>query len=759
MKFRTLAADPRHFQIAVLGSLLIYGLVVLDFGLSAARLAVTIGTALFTQTMCAWLTTWHDRLLRRALPDLRSAFITSLSLCLLLRTDSLLIAAGAAALAIAGKYLFRIGGKHVFNPANLGVAAFTITTSQAWVSPGQWGSVALLGFSLAGLGGLVVYKAARSDVTYAFLLTYAGALFARAAWLGDPWTIPGHQLASGALLLFAFFMVSDPKTTPNSRPGRILHGVLVAVLALAFRFRLHEPDGLLWSLFLLSPLVPLWDRVFGGSLYRWETPRQSRPVPVTAPGSLTSVSLTSPGSFPTKGAPMHRRRRFVFPTAVLLGCTFLVESASAFCGFYVAKADAQLFNRASQVVLVRDGDRTVLTMASDYQGDPAEFALVVPVPTVLQEEQIHVAEQALLDHLDAYTAPRLVEYFDEDPCLRREWAESKFLAQDMAAAPVGRVQEDEKDLGVTIEAKYTVGEYDILILSAEESGGLETWLVRNGYRIPSGASRVLGSYLKQGMKFFVAKVNLEERAELGFQNLRPLQMAFESPKFMLPLRLGTVNAEGPQDLFVYALTRTGRVESVNYRTVKLPSDVEIPPYVKDDFANFYTAMFAHQWKKEGRNVVFLEYAWDMNWCDPCAADPLSSAQLRELGVYWVGSPDRGESAGSQRSIAPPQQAQDVYATRLHVRYDAATFPEDLVFRETGNRENFQGRYVLRHPWPGEPRCDAARDYVRELRRRQVQEAENLASLTGWDLADIRRDADFVDPAETEADPWWRSIWR
>src|SRR4029453_10171187 len=137
-----------------------------------------------------------------------------------------------------------------------------------------------------------------------------------------------------------------------------------------------------------------------------------------------------------------------------------------------------------------------------------------------------------------------------------------------------------KALGVNIEAQYTVGEYDILILSAQQSSGLETWLQQNGYRIPAGASEVIGSYLKQNMRFFVAKVNLAEHNKLGFTYLRPLQVAYESPKFMLPIRLGMVNAKGPQDLFVYALTRNGRVETTNYRTGKLPVDMDLPAYLK-----------------------------------------------------------------------------------------------------------------------------------------------------------------------------------
>ncbi len=423
----------------------------------------------------------------------------------------------------------------------------------------------------------------------------------------------------------------------------------------------------------------------------------------------------------------------------------------AFCGFYVAKADTKLFNKASSVVLVRDGDRTVITMANDYRGEPTEFAVVVPVPTFLEREQIHVGDRAVIDHLDAYTSPRLVEYFDEDPCQRRMYEELRAMGYTDSAPAPSVVPRSEKELGVTIEARYTVGEYDILILSAEESDGLETWLKRNGYRIPDGASRVLASYIRQEMRFFVARVNLEEQARLGFANLRPLQMAYESRRFMLPIRLGTVNADGPQELFVFALTRTGRVETTNYRTVRLPSDVELPVFVKEEFSDFYRDMFATQVDKERMRTVFLEYAWDMNWCDPCAADPLSDRELRSLGVFWTGDdPRRGNIK---------RQARDVFVTRLHLRYTASTFPEDLMFQETGDRGNFQGRYVLRHPWKGKATCREADDYRRMLRDRQEKEATTLASLTGWDIDDIRRRLDLGEPVPAKDErPWWKKIW-
>jgi len=436
----------------------------------------------------------------------------------------------------------------------------------------------------------------------------------------------------------------------------------------------------------------------------------------------------------------------------LLGLALFSRSIFSFCGFYVSKADTKLFNKASQVVLVRDGDKTVLTMANDFRGDPKEFAVVIPVPTFIKKEQIHIGDKALIEHLDAYSAPRLVEYYDGDPC-----APVMFEAGGVGGTLGGLRSERRTSFGVSIEARYTVGEYDILILSAQQSHGLETWLGENGYRIPPGASSVLGSYLKQGMRFFVARVNLAEQSRLGYSVLRPIQVAYETPKFMLPIRLGMVNAEGPQDLFVYTLTRKGRVETTNYRTAKLPADMDLPLFLKDknEFGNFYKAMFSRQVEKEDMRAVFLEYAWDMGWCDPCAADPLSAEELRQLGVFWLEA-SSGANQIQPGRIVPPVAARDVFLTRLHVRYDAQHFPEDLVFQETADRTNFQGRYVLRHPWKGEGKCPLATEYRGQLPQRNEREAENLSLLTGWNLQEIRQKMKLQ---ASVSKPWWERLWK
>lgn len=432
------------------------------------------------------------------------------------------------------------------------------------------------------------------------------------------------------------------------------------------------------------------------------------------------------------------------------------EEIRAFCGFYAAKADTKLFNKASRVVLVRDENRTVLTMANDFQGDVRDFALVIPVPTFIERGQINVADPALIDHLDAYSAPRLVEYHDGDPC-RIEYLRRLNKSGDAVPASAPNRNRAAGSQPVQVEARYQVGEYDIVILSARESRGLETWLRQNGYKIPAGASGVLGSYIKQNMRFFVAKVNLKQHADAGFSYLRPLQVAYESPKFILPIRLGTVNAEGDQELFVFALTRKGRVETTNYRTVRMPTGNALPVFVKQDFSDFYRDMFARKVAEHERRAVFLEYAWDMNWCDPCAADPLSNEQLRKLGVFWIAKgDDRTEDARFGKA-----GARDAFVTRLHLRYTGATFPEDLVFQQTGDRSNFQGRYILRNAYNGEAQCPAGDAYRKQLVQRHETEARNLAALTGWNLADIRKRMRLNANAGTKTTGegnWWDGLW-
>jgi hypothetical protein len=408
----------------------------------------------------------------------------------------------------------------------------------------------------------------------------------------------------------------------------------------------------------------------------------------------------------------------------------LVQPAAAFCGFYVARADGSLYNRASKVVYTRANQRSVITMSSDYRGPAAEFAMIVPTPSVLERNAVRVVKTKTVDQLDAYTAPRLVEYFDGDPCELLPTAEPEVAMEAAGAAPTTRERRDgAKALGVTILREYAVGIYDIQMLSAKQSDGLAAFLISEGYKLPPGAEEALQGYIQMGMKFFVARVNLGRHAADSAQELEPLQISFRSMDFMLPIQLGKVNGDGPQDLLVMTLTRGGAVTLANHPIKRIPSDETLPVFVKDLFPDFYRAMFDRIAPRSG---AFVEYAWDMSWCDPCAADPLSHDQLKELGVNWVRRAD----------AATP----DVFVTRLHIRYDKGSFREDLMFRETADRENFQGRYILNHPFEGEITCDAGKTYVAETRRRVKDEAARLQTLTGWSAGKIaQRIAATVPP--------------
>ena len=424
---------------------------------------------------------------------------------------------------------------------------------------------------------------------------------------------------------------------------------------------------------------------------------------------------------------------------------FSIKPALAFCGFYVAQADSSLYNQASQVIIARDGDRTVLTMSNDYQGEVKDFAMVVPVPVILTEEQVHVGESKILERLDGFSAPRLVEYFDEDPCADKIFRLSQPEAFNFESGDLPIQRKADAELGVTVEEQFSVDEYDIVILSAKESDGLETWLIQNNYKIPRGAKELLQPYIRQNLKFFVAKVNLEEYDVNGLEKLRPISMAYESPKFMLPIRLGMMNANGDQDLLIYLLSPKGQVELTNYRTVKVPTNSEIPVFVKQEFKDFYQAMFQTAYKAENRQVAFLEYAWDMSTCDPCSAEPLNREELKDAGVFWLDRQNRNSRWGGN----------NVFITRLHVRYSRDKFPEDLKFQSTSDRSNFQGRYIIRHPYKGDLSCNAGKEYQQSVKERQEREAKTLANLTGWKIDDIRDHIKFV---KAEPVQWWDNLW-
>jgi hypothetical protein len=392
------------------------------------------------------------------------------------------------------------------------------------------------------------------------------------------------------------------------------------------------------------------------------------------------------------------------------------QTGWAFCGFYVATGDEPLVNKASRVVLAHTEQSTLVTMASDVEGDPGQFAVVIPVPTVIRREQVRLVKPETVDHLAEFTKPRLVEYFDDDPCPPPPSRSMPLMALP-PPAPAPAIAAP----GVRIEAQYSVGEYDIVVLSATESSGLMTYLARNRYHLPPGAEPTIRSYIRQNMHFFLAKVNAGRMRTARDHFLHPIQVEYSSPKFMLPIRLGTVNASGPQDMIVMALTARGRVETTNYRTARMPTDLDVPLYVQSQFGQFYDAVFDRQVARNGGEAVFLEYAWNIGatMCDPCSSPQMSADELRELGVSWAKPANPWSTPGP------------LFVTRMHVRYDRQHFPEDLQLQETPDRESFQVRYVTHHPFRGDLSCPAGQRYRTALAERSQDEARNAAELTGW----------------------------
>jgi Na+-transporting NADH:ubiquinone oxidoreductase subunit NqrB len=709
--------DARHFQIAFLGSFFLYGMLILGWKDDLYRFPLILGTALLVQAIAQKLTrgTWIDQ-------SLKSAMISSLGLTLLFRANEPATYALAAVLAIGSKYILQSGGRHFMNPANFGIIATMLITGDGWISPGQWGSNAIIMLLVFLPGLIVVFNASRLDTAFTFLLTlFCLDTLRTIVYLNWDWPVLFHKYQNGSLLLFTFFMITDPVTTPSHPGARIAWAMMVAALTFyagTFMFMHTAP---VWILFFCSMATPLLNAIFRYKKFEWT--ETFRLKPILLPGMMIALLLPQTGK--------------------------------AFCGFYVAKADASLFNNKSQVIISRNGNRNTITMSSDYKGDVKDFAMVVPVPTVLKRNDIRVVENRLFRILDEYSAPRMASYYDENPCQPAIYEAYPMTSDALQLESVVKKEKSvtRKSLGVTIEARYEVDEYEVLILSATQSEGLKIWLTQNGYKIPEKAAPILEPYIKSNMKFFVVKVDLNKLTSFnanGFNELRPIQISFDSPKFMLPIRLGMANSSGDQDMVVYALTRSGRIETANYRTVKMPTDREVPLFVSAHFGNFYKDLFNKTWKQEGKNAVFLEYAWNVSpsfgvKCDPCVGNPPMYNELLSAGAEWMSTsdPNRAWNGGAE-----------VFFTRLHVRYSNELFPQDLMFIETPNKDHFQCRYVIHYPATGDLSCEAGQQYLQNLGMRKQRELQELYALTGWhrrDFSEYLRKSDFVpaQPDKTE----------
>jgi hypothetical protein len=439
-------------------------------------------------------------------------------------------------------------------------------------------------------------------------------------------------------------------------------------------------------------------------------------------------------------------RLLVSVGAAAAALAVMPAAAAAFCGFYVSGADAELFNNASQVVLMRQGTRTVLSMQNNYQGPASDFALVVPVPVVLQKENVKTLPREIFKRIDSLSAPRLVEYWEQDPCMQRMKMEGATV-ESSAMPPPSPAPGGSADLGVKIEAQFTVGEYQIVILSAKDSTGLDTWLRQEKYKIPEGAEPYLKPYVEGGSKFFVARVDVAKvKFENGQAMLSPLRFHYDAEEFNLPIRLGMMNSAGTQDLIVHILAPGQRYEVSNYPNAMIPTNLDVREEARDRFGEFYAALFDRTLEKN-RGAVVTEYAWDASSCDPCPTPALDQNELATLGGDVLYGPpmatpkapekpargkprDAVDELLAEKSVAPapvpPPSFQSFVLTRLHARYGKDGINEDLVFKTAkpiaGGREwrgpagkleegaasapmnNFQGRYAIRHEWTGPINC-------------------------------------------------------
>jgi hypothetical protein len=413
------------------------------------------------------------------------------------------------------------------------------------------------------------------------------------------------------------------------------------------------------------------------------------------------------------------RSPMIKPGIGLAALTFALASASvadAFCGFYVSGSGGKMFNDATEVVLMRDGTRTVLSMQNDYKGPLEDFAMVIPVPVVLHEKDVKTLATDVFEHTDALSSPRLVEYWEQDPCPRpyaMDKDDDASMATGRASGPMADSKSSVRRESVKVEAQFSVGEYQIVVLSATDSSGLETWLHQNHYKIPAGAEPLLRPYVEAGSKFFVARVDPKKVHMVdNHAALSPIRFHYESDEFSLPIRLGMANSSGKQDLIVNIISANQRFEVSNYKNVFIPTNFDVKPTVKTRFAEFYAALF-DKTVEANPGAVVTEYAWTAvpNYhCDPCTNADVSNPDLMTLG---------GDVVGGQ--IA----AGNFVLTRLHARYGKSDMKDDLRFKEakavTGGREQwskagleygavpsdqnyFQARFAIRHQWTGPMAC-------------------------------------------------------
>lgn len=419
---------------------------------------------------------------------------------------------------------------------------------------------------------------------------------------------------------------------------------------------------------------------------------------------------------------------------VALACAAasVASDARAMCGCMVGRRpppatpteQGALLNKATVVVMLRDGTHTVLSFQNDYFGPAEDFALVIPVPVVLAPEDVSTLDRGVFDRLQAVAAPHMVELYEQDPCPERArpgWGIGGGMSAEGSTrggggAPTGAPPPP----AVVVEAQFQEGEYDITILGANDSAALERWLGQNGYHLPVGAERFLRPYVEAGMKFFVARVDIARLREVAARRqqqlarnagwmaqgglgqlvegppvegapdpglgrfLSPLRMHYESDEFSLPVRLGLLNSIGEQDLVVHLLSPAGRYEVANYGNRWVPTNVRVNGRAAQSFGRFYDAYFGALSGRSPRRV-WTEYAGPITEVVE-ESDPRRRRGVLPAAPSCVGCSRPGlaqedlDALGESIVHGGPSRMDQYTLTRLHYRYGPRGLPNDLVFR-------------------------------------------------------------------------------
>ncbi len=397
-------------------------------------------------------------------------------------------------------------------------------------------------------------------------------------------------------------------------------------------------------------------------------------------------------------------------------------------GLLVGKTPGAFHRSSVQVVYVKEGDRNTLTFYSDFRGENGSFVILLPFPFAVPEESIALLEHAPMEQLEAFSAPILFEQMDPDPCLEEN------LAPKAAGGPV------KAHLLGSSPQRRTRGSYKAVALSAPQSQKIQDWLQEEGYQ-PAPESV---PWLKEQARknhFIAIKVELKEHSRLAYQYLRPIQVTFTGAEFSLPLELGPAPQGEDQDLYLYVITDQGQVAPANYAITQLPSNKDIPAYIKYRFEDFYREVFLQASRKN--KGAFLEYAGSALRCENCNEDTLTLESLSALGVQWLSG------LKDKKAIAAAKEA---YLSRYHLRGRKESLPQKITFQAVADLPPFQEVFLVRHAWMGSSRsCAQANAYANTLSARRESEARTLASLTGWS---IERILNNMTPAQKDQKKHW-----